>query len=98
MFQILTWILLFLLMLLVQPAEEGERQAAVASQGRQTCRRAGHGKLLQNSLAEALKGPRNTFSFEEQKGRVDRLKILLMSLFVPVMDVMIFYYYNFSRH
>lgn len=32
---------------LLQPAEEGERQAAVASHGRQRLTGAGHGKLLQ---------------------------------------------------
>lgn len=50
-----------------QPAEEREWQAAVTSQGRQWLTGAGHGKLLQSGLAEALQGPLNTFSFEERK-------------------------------
>lgn len=52
---------------LLQSTEEGERQAAVTSRGRRRLTGAGHRKLLQSSLKEALQDPLHTFSFDEQK-------------------------------
>lgn len=75
----LTRPLLTFIVSVFQSTEEGERQAAVTSQGRQRLTGAGPGKLLQSCYIQ-LKKKKN------RKGHVDHLRILLLLGFCSVKD------------